>query len=337
MVEGHSSKEHEMFIRIYHALILVAVVLTATTSTKPGYGQLVFYYDPGTGNVAFDTENTRTGKTYTYTLGVNPRITDLRFRRENQVFVWSNAILGVPEYELGEFSYSEEVEGYFTVGDILPPGLSEEIWLNTFVKRSNLDYNSSTDPGRHTYRDIHAGGGYPIAEFVYGQPDREFDNRWDIIDPDTLDWATSAKLIYFQDTGEMVIDTTDASSGHITGFILQSPGQFDADNFTPWIDVPFTTANSDVIGFFADAIEPGVYPIGAILPAGLGYDELRLAVSSARFAGRVGYGGSIDFDFEAESIGFELALVTSNVPEPNAASLLMLAVGALGYRHKRTI
>jgi hypothetical protein len=46
---------------------------------------LVFYYDPATGNVSFDTAATRSGELFSYSIGINKAATPIRFRTENLV------------------------------------------------------------------------------------------------------------------------------------------------------------------------------------------------------------------------------------------------------------
>lgn len=261
-------------------VIRAAILLTAAFSfaANSAEAQLTFYYDPDTGNVAFDTADVEDGGfVYSYILKLNEQASELRFRVENYVKITSTTFDAMRPDLIGESPLSTPMEGYFTIGDIMPTGLSENDWTSTFVNQR--DYNGrprlgEVDLGFYTYR---YGGrlSSPSANFIYGQPDREFDNRWDLIDPDQLDWAESATIVYDPLSGNVTIDTArGAEGGHISWFVLESEGGFLPDNFTPWIDSPFTSATTDLIGFAADAIEPGVYSAGSILVPGLTLEEV---------------------------------------------------------------
>lgn len=315
---------------------VLAGILACGALGSAAEANFTYYYDPATGNVSFDTGSE---KIWGYGLGfnhfrVNELPTGLQFIPENHISLFpSTFIVSMPD-AIEHVSTSEEISGYFTIGDVLPKNLPEELWTNLFLTNIGTEYRAD-DPrstlGYHlflTTRETSVGD-LPPADFIYGQPDRTFDNRWDVVSPDDLDWASSARLIYNPFTGEVEIDTTGPDGGHISYWAIQSDGAFLAENFTPWVDVPFTTANSDVIGFAADAIEPGVYSAGAILPAGLSLGEVQAAFTSARFMGRAGFGGS-SFDIEAHGVDFSFALA---VPEPQA--LWLLTMGAIGLSGAR--
>ena len=221
----------------------------------------------------------------------------------------------------------EILTGYFTIGDILPVGLSEQTWIDTFA-RHHTEHNSREDLGAYIASGPKEyGGGYDFdtALFVYGQPDREFDNRWDLVDPADLVWATEAEIIYHSDTGELVMDTTGPNGGYISMFFLESEGEFLSDNFTPWLSSHFASQNPHAIGFAADAIEPGVYSLGMVLPSGLTEEELNATITNTSFLGRAGFRGA-SFSLGTDSPNFSLAMATANVPEP--ASIIFVAMSA---------
>ena len=317
---------------------LLAGILVCGALGSAAEANFTYYYDPATGNVSFDTTGSPSGEIWAYGLLLNRnRVddlpTDLRFRPENHVNIFGTPFKFVSDpMDVSAVSISSELSGYFTMGDVLPAGLTQETWETVFGG-VNLSLYPESPLGSHVYFDHGGRGatGVPPADLIYGQPDRPFDNRWDLVDPDELDWASSARLIYNPYTGEVEIDTTGPDGGHISYWAIQSDGAFLAENFTPWVDVPFTSANSDVIGFAADAIEPGVYSAGAILPAGLSLGEVQAAFTSARFMGRAGFGGS-SFDIEAHGVDFSFAVA---VPEPQA--LWLLALGAIGLGGARRL
>lgn len=308
-----------------------------TLAAPSAEAQLRFYYDPDTGNVALDTVDTRTGGIYSYALGINEP-SSIRFRSEELISLTNSTFVDRSPDLIGEFATSTLLSGYFTIGDILPSGLSEMSWTSTFAKHYFTEplYDEASDSGFHLYTDRPAGSRPDYwagpAEFIYGQPDREFDNRWDLVDPDDLDWAESATLVYDPATGNVTIDTARGEGGGYTSwFILESEGGFLPDNFTPWIDSPFTSATTDLIGFAADAVEPGVYSAGSILAPGLTLEEVQSTFTSARFVSRAGFGGA-SFDFETDGLDFGFALAVA-VPEPTAMVLISLAM--IGFNAKR--
>lgn len=315
------------------------VAVSLVVMLRPASAQLVFYYDPDTGNVAFDTAGFGEGRISSYRLRLFPGEADFRFRPENHTAVMSTTFKEVDELAIGELSFSTRVGGYLTLGDILPPNLSEAQWLSLNHDEAHARetwYQQENGPvaGAWLYSDFGSSTGAltgEVAEFVYGQLDRPFDNTGDLLDPDKLDWATAATLVYDPATGELTVDTSRGEgAGYISWFILESDGKFSPENFTPWIESPFTTATSEVIGFAADAMEPGVYSAGRILAPGMTLNEVRAEFTNAQFYGRAGF-GSGDFDFDTDGTRFSFALA---VPEPMGAVLALTLVAGLAAQKR---
>ena len=318
--------------------IAAAVLATCLACVRPANATLAFYYDPETGNVAFDTSGVPGDSIWLYGLWLNDEIAGFNFNPDAQVRLTLGSIETPTPTYVAEASLSERFGGYLTIGDILPTGLTSEQWssLNNWYYSVDSLQELATLPGYWiaSYRD-ESDDSQRIeeAEFVYGQPDRPYENRWDLVDPDDLDWATAATLVYDPATGELVIDTARGEGGgHISWFILESEGGFLPENFTPWIDSPFTSATTDLIGFAADAVEPGRYSAGRILAPGLTLDEVESTFTSARFVSRAGFGGG-NFSFEEDGLDFAFALAPA-VPEPTP--LLLAAIAAVGLAQRRS-
>ncbi|QDT70094.1 hypothetical protein MalM25_30390 [Planctomycetes bacterium MalM25] len=318
---------------LLRAITLGILVLGSASNSIAG---LTFYYDPDTGNVSFDTANTVSGGLYLYGLGLNPNRTDIRFRHENHVRISNSTIFFTTPEKLSDLSLSEPVEGLITIGDVLPTGISEDQWLSLFSGSNRTGpylENESTVGGYLYTAEIgcwEKGCEEISAEFIYGAPNRDFDNRWDLVDPDEIPWASKATLIYRSWSGEVVLDTTGADGGHISSFLLQSDGQFLPDNYkkiAPGLSLPRDTT----LGLIADAIEPGSYSLGQILSPGMAEDEFAATFTTASFLGRAGFQGG-SFDFEAD--GVEMELVFLSVPEPSAFVLSFLA--SLVFLQRRT-
>jgi hypothetical protein len=302
---------------------LFSIALSATSARAT----LTFYYDPLTGNVSFDTSETSTGGIISYWLRIGPTGAPFEFREENHIRVTYTTFASSSPHNIGEITLGAPVKGLFTIGDILPIGLSEQAWamFSPFL-------NDTPNPGKaaHTYLDRVGGGVWPpAANFVYGRPDREFDNWTKLLDPDELTWAQRAKLMYVPATGEVMFDTGDADGGYSIGVYLKSNGAFLAGGFSPSFDPGVVaTANSTTIMSVVDLLEPGRYSLGNILPAGLSGAEFEAAFTTAKFYGRAGF-GSTSFDFLTGGESLDLVVV----PEPTAS--FGLALGALFAWSKR--
>lgn len=319
--------------------VLAAVLSTGTAS--PALAVLRFYYDPDDGNVSFDTTQTDTGVVFSYSLGINRSLSSIRFNTENLVRLTNSMFATVTDVLIGEGTTSNPLKGLFTIGNVLPSGLSEETWNETFgtlalhgfhpITNGIVNYHI-TRKGSHFYLDA-IGQGHPEpAELFYGPPEGEFDNRWDIVDPDTLDWAQTAILTYRAWSGEVIIDTTGEDSGYITSFLLKSNNAFLPANFTPFIDSPFNTSRPDLIGQVADAVEPGQYSLGNILQPGMTLQEFEATFTSARFLERAGFKGG-SFDFEAD--GLAMQLVYQAIPEPSTMMILAAPLAQILLRRKQ--
>ncbi|MGL4512439.1 MAG: hypothetical protein ACRCT8_05055 [Lacipirellulaceae bacterium] len=328
-------------------LALPAVALLATLAAflapTPAAARLLFYYDPDTGNVAFDTRNSESGELYGYTLNIDPNLTPVRFRSENLARLRHGSLTTSVPLTVGHATLSTPFRGLLTIGDVLPPGLSEDVWRSLLSVPYDLPddhpdlsrfYSDNFGPsyGWHSVVQWIGDGGYGLVpDFVYGRPDRPFDNRFDAIDPDTLPWASRARLVYQAWNGELLLDTTGEEGGHISMFRLVSDGRFLAENWTPPLQVPLTTGTSSTLFLAANAIDPGVHSLGRVLPAGLSDDEFRAFFTESNFIGRIGFRRS-NLDFATHGQPFALA---HEVPEPCAGMMGALALCALASPHRQ--
>lgn len=299
----------------------LAILFCVSTSD----GSLVFFYDPISGNVSFDTSQTRSGHINSYSLTLNPYASEIRFDPGEHVQLTSSTLVTSEELGIGEGTLSSQMSGLLTIGDVLPPGIPEGTWAELFNRTGRIGLYSpgDTELGDSGYSDVVGGGRPPLATFVYGRPEREFDNRWDLVDPDSLVWANSARLIYRAQTGRLLLDTTGRDSGFVSGFLLNSNGQFRADRFRPPVEGIFNNATESVLAVFVDAIEPGRYNLGKVLDPHLSPSQLFDLFTNASFVGRAGFGGNLDIDFASDSM--PLTLQYSAVPEP--ASVIFVAIG----------
>jgi hypothetical protein len=307
-----------MYLERQRLFIVLAFGL-ALPQANSAHATLKFYYDPITGNVSFDSSEARGGNIHGY--GLDLEGSPYSFRTENRLRLSSSTLYINRAKHIDEITHGDPWDGLFTIGDVLPAGLSEATWSTLFT-----GYLSG-----HTYIDLVGQGFPPPAEFLYGRPTGEFKNRLDLIDPNTLEWASEATLIYRERTGEVLLKTNGKNGGYITALILTSANRFLPGGLNPDIRLgPLGGASPNSIGMFVELVEPGRMSLGEILPAGLSPLEFESLFTTAKFLGRAGF-QSQDFDFDTQGHAFNLAY---SIPEP-AAGLLM-ALAAIGLVLRRS-
>ena len=312
---------------------IAASVLFVVIFAAPAAATLKFYYDPVTGNVAIDTRETRNGRMGGWQLKINPHGSTIRFLPENLLYLANspfNSEVGSTVRSstvVGGIDVSASLHGLYTVGDILPPDLTETEWTNLFAEFLHFGpYTSASQgPGSHSYHDVVGGGTPPPADFVYGKPDGRFRNLKDILDPDEIPWATAATLGYDSRTGNIWIDTRGDDGGYVSMYMLETDAGFAAAQHRPIEDGPFTESSSNRLFEAFNVVEPGKYRLGRVLPQGLTQNEFEQFFTEARFLGRAGF-ESASFDFANDGARFNLAFVA--VPEPGAIALVMTATAA---------
>jgi hypothetical protein len=279
---------------------------------------LKYYYDPATGNVSFDTTETRNGQLHTYALSISSTAPFV-FRHENQIRLSNSTLFTRTPYVLGDSTQDEQWRGLYTLGNILPEGLTEETWTTFFTTFFD---DPPIGRGSHAHVDIVGGGVPERAAFIYGAPSGEFNNRLDLVDPALLRWADRATLTYVARSGDVIVRTSGKDGGYITGISLKSSGDFLPEAFAPTIDPGvFASATPDSIFMMVNLIEPGQIRLGQILPAGLTADEFESLFTSAKFLGRAGFKAQ-SFDFDTQGRDFQLAFA---VPEPSTTLLIVVA------------
>ncbi len=308
-------------------------VLGVLILAGPVDATLTFYYDPATGNVAFDASQTRSGVLHSYVLSISPLgAPPIEFLSDNWIKLSNSGIYAQEPRHLFDTNSSGGWQGLYTIGNVLPPGLSEEFWTTYFAS------TASAGPGEanHGYVDIiGAGVNPPPAAFVYGPASGTFNNAQDLIDPDAIPWAEQATLVYYSATGEVAVDTTGPNGGYITLVALQSNGGLLPDGFAPDIAPgPMSEATENRIFLLGDVIEPGLTSLGRILPTGLSRSGFENRLTSAKFLGKLGF-GLHDADLATSGTDFQFAVVA--VPEPSSLVVAsgMTVAGAVACRRQR--
>ncbi len=325
---------------------LAALLSLITVLAAPDAAATVkFFYDPETGNVSFDTTQTRSNELLSISLylpaGLVPSIVEhvpdeimaLRFRNENFVRLSNSPYFFNKPAMVTDQMIGQPARGLHTLGDILPVGLTAYTWERLFARYGLT--GDTHDPalrdeyyGQHGYTDAIGQGNPPPAEFIYGHPGRPFDNRWDLVDPDTLQWAEQATLIYHPWSGELVLDTTGPNSGHIASLWLKSSDPRLRVEHASEVSgmTRFPSVNDDLV-YWGDALEPGVYSLGNILATAISIDELETMFEERQFIGREGF-GQASLDFATHGVSINLVYL----PEPVTASTLLLTAGLFRRR-----
>ncbi|MEM9752618.1 MAG: hypothetical protein AAF916_04460 [Planctomycetota bacterium] len=317
--------------RIAFGFALVALGLAGPT---PVHASLTIYYDPGTGNVAFDTASTATGLLTTYQMFDLDWLdqSGVGFLGENHVRISDAVAYSAENWWISDRTRPGEVlDGYYSIGNVFPVGLTEDELRNDFLQGVSY-YHADIETEFYGIRGFESSEPYDV---VYGQPDREYDNYWETIDLSTLDWAETAVIGYDAWTGELWLDTTGPDSGYLsTLHLVATEPVFDPDAFVSPFETPLTLATTTSIAAAAGyPVEPGVYSLGRIMPRGLSAEALAGMFETARFLGQAGVEGS-GFDFEGNAVAAQLKHYRS-LPEPAAAFGLVFTSAALLRRRAR--
>ena len=313
--------------RTAQALFAGLALVAAFAATHPAAATMIFYYDPATGNVAFDSRETRSGETLSWGLSLYTAFPEIQFRTDKHIRLTDSPFFELAPSSIFEYFGGQGFRGLYTVGDILPPGLDEQTWSTLFSVPSTPSPEEPV-PGLYSYIDVLGGEFIPPAEFRYGPPPDLPLNYWSTVDPLSLEWATAAKLIYNYVTGEVTLDTTGPNGGHISIFFLQDPlGRFIPSQATSFPQATLQSVTETSYALTAGAISPNQYNLGAILPAGLSNAEFGDLVDSSLFVAREAFNGA-DFNIVIHGKSFE----SSTVPTPATGMMLGLAVLGLARR-----
>src|SRR5262249_50474061 len=146
-------------------LFLSAFATLLVVDVSPVRATFKWYYDPLTGNVSFDSSGTRSGGVYGWGFEVYASPAAFQFRTENFIHLTTSSFYTDRTDGIGESSYSTRLDGLFTMGNILPTGLSEQFWTTSF---KNM-FKYGNQPYSYIYSDV-IGGGPPTedAQFIYG-------------------------------------------------------------------------------------------------------------------------------------------------------------------------
>ena len=310
--------------------VIIAGVIGVLGLTSSATAQVEFFYDPATGNVSFDTSNTDTGVASAIGLEIFPAATQIRFDTDSRTLLSNTSFFDSTPTVLAGATLGEPWQGLYTVGNVLPTQLSEEDWSSLFVSPN----------GNSQFLELFGlgTGSTQQAQFRYGRPDGEFNNRDDLLAPESINWANEATLLYKPSGGDVILDTTGPNGGYVSAFSLTSPHENQFENFISPAAASRLQVDSNGIAFFAESpLAAGIYNLGSLLPHDLSESDVATFFDRAAFLTTTGQGDT-DLDFLASSTSFKIAISPTSIPEPTSVCFLLgMTTACLSQHRQRTI
>jgi len=279
------------------------------------------FYDPATGNVTLDLTEADGGIIRGYTLSSNNA-----FLIDNYVTFMNTPLVDRVPYQIGEANaFGDIPAGVYTVGDILPSGLSK-VDVANLLSLDGSEWLGGPGGFRSPFGLVYGPSPFPAVNNPSAPPP-------------IFDWASEATLIYDPVTGNVKLDSSGPQGGNIASYILKSsPGSFHAANSSPASEGGYHEANDTMIlEENLTGLTGGIYDLGQILSPGLDLNGLHSHLTSAKFLTAPGHGFG-DFDIETNGVGFTLriAAAAAPVPEPSTYAMAVIGlVGLLAYRRWR--
>ena len=309
----------------YYSLALTLSLALPVNAQRIVGENLPAYYDVATGNLTIDTTNVFEGESIGYGL----QWWGTPFRPENHTPFMDTFFVTSTRGSIGEVNLDSPAPGgVYSLGNILPIGLSEQELIDQFFGPDDRGRPAGPSWTGRKY-SVSAGlgdGTIHVLEPIYSPSPFPAINDESNSTPIVEKWANEVTLAYTASTGELILDTSGENGGVIWSYrlTLDQP-LFDVENFTPVIDNAPTQMMKSVsdsqkiveVGF--SGIPEGTYSLGNVLPAGLNQGELSSLFATSRFIGEPGHSvASLSIDVS----GTEMSLVYS-VPEPGSAFLVL--------------
>ncbi len=309
---------------------LITIFLCNQINAQGRGVDLPAYYDASSGNLTINTTNVHEGTFLGYVLDA---LGDGEFRSENHT-----PIMNAPGFvtannnKVGEANFDGVDGGVYSLGEILPPGLSFEELRDTYF---GVDVFGR--PGIPSNREVNyyvtgpAGSGIHHLLSPIFSPSPHVPINDETMGPTSVDrWATEVSLRYNLLDGTLAIDSTGENGGAIISYSIQltSPS-FDIESFQPIGTLqPVATADNIAEVVFT-GIDEGIHSLGPILPTGLTTEEVSALFDTLLFIGEPNH--SVDA-LDVNVSGAAMSLLV--VPEPGGgptllfASLLILAANS---------
>lgn len=283
---------------------------------------LPFYYDAATGNATVDLTNVFGGESAGYGFGYSAAVCEspcVPLRAENHTPFMGGAFTQSTAALVGESNFAGVSAGVYSLGDILPIGLTEQELVDTYFTpdpvRNWVQYSAIGPAGsgiQHAFQPIYSRSPFPAQNDSSVGPETGVEQ-----------WATEAELRYNELTGDVTLDSSGRNGGAMFSYELElTEPVFRTSEYRAVSGFGTTNGELDhIVEVDWNGIPAGEHSLGRILPTGLTPKELVGVIDSAKFLGELGH----DVDsFDIDVNGHALA-ISHIVPEPN--SVLMI-VGA---------
>lgn len=267
---------------------------------------LPLYYDFRNGNVTVDTTEVHGSSM----IGYGFRVPFDGFLIENWTPFMDTFFISGTEREFGETNMGGISPGVYSLGNVIPAGLSEEELGEYFGPQgpfnrptSRFQYYAAGALGSQTYH--HFSPQYSPSPF----PPL---NDPSVGPPEVDRWAREITLAYDAATGELALDASGENGGHFMQYyILLKEDVVATEAFTPITDFAAVASPNRITELGLDPIPGGYYSLGNVLPAGLDEEQLFPLFATAAFRGEPTH-GNLPLDINTHGIDMALNIV----PEP---------------------
>lgn len=302
----------------YTKAISILIVLTgsAYAGTLERGADLPLYYDVRTGNISVDMTDITGGIVTGYSFGIPFD----GYLSENFTPFMDTLFINDRTDAIGESNFNGIEPGVYSLGNVLPAGLSEE-GLTEYFGEHRHPQNTL-----FLYTAYGALGSLTYHQFEPNYAPSPFPPLNDSsIGPPPVDrWATEIELIYDASTGGLAIDATGENGGSFMAYqLFLSQNLVRTEAFEPITGSEPSVKPDSITEFAFASIDEGIYSIGEVLPPGLSQTEFINLIDSATFLGEPGHGaGALDIGAN----GNVMSLVHT-VPEPSTFALVFVIMG----------
>ncbi len=259
------------------------------------------YYDVQTGNLTIDVTNIE-GETLTSynfnAFGAGG------FRPDNHTPIMNTFFVNATEDAISENNFDGIAAGVYSLGEILPIGLSEEQLRDTYFHGTN---GGIQDRYVNYYAIGALGGGeYHVFRPIYSPS--PFPTLNDpTVGLGTIErWAEVVLLTYNATNGGLTIDSTGERGGTFWTYeISLTAPEFNVDAFQPVSSLPPALREDYITEVSFTGISEGVYYLGPVLPSGMTVDEVEVLLDQVRFIGEPGHwSDSLDVEISGVEMAF---------------------------------
>ncbi len=310
-------------------LVLIGTVSAVSPVWSAERGvDLPLYYDGETGNVTIDFSDVTGGVLSGYSWGLARHY---EFIRENHTPFMDTFWMDSTKTLLSEFSWTGVNPGVYSLGNVLPSGLTRDELTGYFQAGPGGEMPA---PGL----SYEAGGAIGSAVYHFFAPQYRpspFPALNDTsVGPPAVDWATEVVLTYNETNGELGIDATGENGGAFMSYFVRFRDPIeDLSNHEPITSKDFLVSTPLELAEVSMApIEAGRYSIGRVLEPGLSADELDGLITDSLFMGEPQRGQNpLDINLHGTPMTITV------VPEPSADLIFVTLVVCLGWTRCRDL